>query len=126
MENCKVCSVCKIKKPISNFQDNGDFEYCRECNKIRSLKYYHANKEVLNRKVLCEICNKEMSRPNYYNHIKTKEHNKNVSKLNITSEIRFKELPISNLRLRNLYTSCCMNDSFQDNGFCEKMSLTPI
>ena len=79
MEEQKQCVICNNIKPLTDFQENGNWSYCRECNKDRSLRYYHANKQQLNRKVLCEICNKEMDRPNYYKHIKTNIHLRKLS-----------------------------------------------
>ena len=63
-----ICYMCKNNNGLEN---SG---CCHECRKIRSLKYYHANKDKLNRLVECEICNVEMKRPAYYNHIKTIKH----------------------------------------------------
>ena len=63
-----ICYICKENKDL---QDNG---CCRQCNKDRSLKYYYANKDRLNRIVKCEACYHKMLRPNYYAHSKTKEH----------------------------------------------------
>jgi hypothetical protein len=71
---CKICTFCCVTKTISEFQDNGKWAYCKQCNKERSLRYYHANKERLNQKVECKFCKKTMSRTGYYNHIKTQKH----------------------------------------------------
>ena len=68
MEESKICIICNNIKPVTDFQENGNWPYCRKCNKDRSLRYYHENKDRLNRKVNCEKCNQEMDRPNYYGH----------------------------------------------------------
>ena len=52
----KICNCCKIEKSITNFSNNKRFEdnknpTCKECDKMRSLKYYYNNidkiKEVI-------------------------------------------------------------------------------
>lgn len=44
----KICNCCKIEKNIANFSNNKRFEdnknpTCKECDKMRSLKYYYNN-----------------------------------------------------------------------------------
>ena len=48
----KICNCCKIEKNISDFSNNKRFEdnknpTCKECDKMRSLKYYYSNKELV-------------------------------------------------------------------------------
>lgn len=46
----KVCNGCRVEKPKSEFNKNlgrkdGLQPWCRDCNKLRSRKYYQDNKE---------------------------------------------------------------------------------
>ena len=71
----KICCACNTEKSLTEYQESGNWIMCRECNKKRSLRYYHANKERLNaKKVACDVCDIKMPRTSYYQHIKTKKH----------------------------------------------------
>ena len=46
----KLCTICKIARPLSEFnkhskRKDGLQSHCRECNRDRSRKYYHDNRE---------------------------------------------------------------------------------
>ena len=71
MEN-KICNCCKIEKSITNFSNNKRFEdnknpTCKECDKMRSLKYYYSNKELveLKRKEYIQTEKYKIRRQNY-------------------------------------------------------------
>ena len=53
-------------------------------------EYYEKNKDKIKQavksQVSCDICDKTMSRCNYYSHIKTKIHKKNFEKQNKSTE----------------------------------------
>ena len=47
MEN-RVCKICQVQKPIGEFRHKTKTAYntiCRPCEAIKSLEYYHANKD---------------------------------------------------------------------------------
>ena len=68
----KICNCCKIEKSITNFSNNKRFEdnknpTCKECDKMRSLKYYYSNKELveLKRKEYIQTEKYKIRRQNY-------------------------------------------------------------
>ena len=68
----KICNCCKIEKNISDFSNNKRFEdnknpTCKECDKMRSLKYYYSNKELveLKRKEYIQTEKYKIRRQNY-------------------------------------------------------------
>lgn len=42
------------------------------------LAYYHANKERINAKTRCELCDKELSKKSMRLHVKSNKHLKNL------------------------------------------------
>lgn len=50
-ESLKVCVLCKLSKDLAEFNKrkrsiDGRQNVCRECNKLRSKKYYHDNRDI--------------------------------------------------------------------------------
>lgn len=82
----KICNCCKIEKNISDFSNNKRFEdnknpTCKECDKMRSLKYYYSNKELveLKRKEYIQTEKYKIRRQNYLK--KNREEINRVKKL---------------------------------------------
>ena len=101
MTDRKECSKCYKKKCLDEFAE-GKF-CCKKCNDYRKAhrekhkdryneeqrKRFEENEEYRKRKqeqrklfenkvVFCSACNKSMSQKYYYDHIKTKKHQKNL------------------------------------------------
>jgi hypothetical protein len=98
MENPqKKCSKCKLMKTTNSFshsksEKDGLFHYCKECEKVKSLKYRESNKETIAEKykiyreankdkinlqkrerIICE-CGFEINKNSMARHLKNKIH----------------------------------------------------
>jgi hypothetical protein len=56
MTNTKICNICSIKKPVSEFHKwkygpDGLKRECKECRKKETKKYYSTNSESIKQKV---------------------------------------------------------------------------
>jgi len=56
-------------------------------------KYYTNNKNKFNKKILCEVCNKEISQPSFKKHLESKKHlDNNQEKQTLTLELSASQL----------------------------------
>ena len=71
----KLCKRCNLEKNITEFTKNkrrkdGLDLYCRECNKIRSIKSNHDSHIDMwlniNNKAYCSVCNSYIDKSEYY------------------------------------------------------------
>lgn len=72
--------MCQQKEYFKEYY-NKNKERLQEANRIRSYEYYQKNKDNIRKndiKILCEHCNKYITKSNISKHNKTSKHLKNM------------------------------------------------